>query len=327
MKDSMRIVKTCAGCLVMFTLSTAAIPPGYKGTPFAYDTLKGKPQQIPGVIKAVFFDDGGEGVAFHDGSPGNTGGSMRKDAAGQQVAADLPVDMQAFTTHDFVAGDVGGVVDSGLGSWHLSWIDVAGAGTPGDWLNYTVHVNTAGTYDMDFHWAVAFENGLTTVTFSGLEPDSQLNAPISIRPPGDHEIWHDWKWDRGISSVDLDTGLYVMTLEFIRGSWNFDGIRFNLRSTPVVPRTSIERGRNDFSLVQLFDHGKLNISYRLTQVGRTSIRVVDCSGRTVLSKVDAAEAPGARSVAFGMGDVRQGMYIVSVEQNGSTESKSIVIVR
>ena len=64
----MNFYKLAAIAVVFFALSlgvNAAIPAGYTGKPYCCDTLKGHYQQIPGQVVCVFFDSGGEGVAFH----------------------------------------------------------------------------------------------------------------------------------------------------------------------------------------------------------------------------------------------------------------------
>jgi hypothetical protein len=58
--------------------------------------------QLPGFIQAENFDNGGEGIAYHDTSAGNTGGAYRTDN----------VDIET-------TGDTGGGYDIG-------WTDVGG---------------------------------------------------------------------------------------------------------------------------------------------------------------------------------------------------------
>ena len=65
----------------------------------------------PSVVEAENFDYGGEGVAYHDTTPGNTGGAYR--------ATD--VDIEPASSGGF---DVGWVV-------------------PSEWLNYSVTVASA----------------------------------------------------------------------------------------------------------------------------------------------------------------------------------------
>jgi hypothetical protein len=69
------------------------------------------------TIQAENYDLGGEGVAYHDTTAGNTGGQLRSDG----------VDIEACT-------------DAG-GGYNVGWI------VDGEWLEYTVNA-TAGTYDI-----------------------------------------------------------------------------------------------------------------------------------------------------------------------------------
>src|SRR5262249_8606076 len=83
----------------------ASSPPPPSATPFG-----GTPRAIPGIVEAEEFDDGGEGIAYHDTTAGNKGGAFR--------ATD--VDIESTT-------DAGGGFDVG-------WT------RPGEWLQYTVNV-------------------------------------------------------------------------------------------------------------------------------------------------------------------------------------------
>jgi beta-glucanase (GH16 family) len=72
------------------------------------------PHEIPGTISPETYDYGGEGVAYHDATPGNAGGGPR-----QNESVDTEIS--------------GSGVDVG-------WIDA------GEWLDYTIKVPVAGTY-------------------------------------------------------------------------------------------------------------------------------------------------------------------------------------
>ena len=74
-------------------------------------------------MEAENFDNGGEGIAYHDESAGNSGGAYRV----------TDVDLQS-------------TIDSG-GGYNVGW---AGAG---EWLNYTVNVAAAGLYTLQFRVA------------------------------------------------------------------------------------------------------------------------------------------------------------------------------
>ncbi|MFO8009156.1 MAG: carbohydrate-binding protein [Candidatus Brocadiia bacterium] len=79
----------------------------------------GTARSIPGVIEAEDYDEGGEGVAYHDSDSGNNGGDYRTD------------DVDVQTTGD-----------SAGGAYNVGWA------ANGEWLEYTVNV-TGGTYDIE----------------------------------------------------------------------------------------------------------------------------------------------------------------------------------
>src|SRR5690349_13781720 len=85
----------------------------------------GTPVSVPGQINAADFDNGGEGVAYHDTTPGNTGGAYRS----------TDVDLEA----------------SSEGGYDVGWI------AAGEWMNYTVNVAAGGGYSAQLR--VASPNG------------------------------------------------------------------------------------------------------------------------------------------------------------------------
>jgi hypothetical protein len=102
-------------------------PPERSGpTPF-------KPMTVPGRIEAEDYDLGGEGVAYHDTTPGNLGGVYRQD------------DVDIETT-------------AGEGTPNVGWIRDT------EWLDYTVNVTTAGPYTLTARVASP-KSGRTAVLF------------------------------------------------------------------------------------------------------------------------------------------------------------------
>ncbi len=103
-----------------------ALAESSNGTPY-------KPHTVPGRIEAEDYDIGGEGVAYHDTTPGNTGGAYRHD--------DVDIEKTA-----------------GLATPNVGWI------RNGEWLSYTVNVTAAGTYTLTA--SVASPNSGRTVVVS-----------------------------------------------------------------------------------------------------------------------------------------------------------------
>ncbi len=302
-------------CHYNFSFLHAAIPIGYMGKPFTGDSLRGKPQKIPGSILGVYFDEGGEGVGFHepDGAKVWGGETIRKDPK------DRSVEMQYFTTHDFRED---GTVD--VGYCHLSWMEPP---KPDDWewYQFTVHVDTAGSYAVDFHWAVAQLPNITSITFNDMKPDSQVNVPLSIRPKNDHEIYHDWKWSNKLSTVSLDTGLYVLKLQFIKGNWNFDALRFTLAGSASLAQKHNLINQGSLSAVQ---NGKdLNISYSSAKLGVVNFKLIDILGVTVFNRVENQGSLDRNTVSFPLENLVNGFYQLQMEQSGSVMTQKIFIHR
>ncbi len=136
---------------------------------------------VPGQILAANFDNGGEGVAYHDATPGNTGGAYRN----------TDVDLES----------------SSEGGYDVGWIDA------GEWLNYTVNVTAAGTYTLQLRVASPGAGASMHVGFNG--PSQGTWKAVSIPATGG---WQNWTT---VSvPVTLGAGVQQMTLYFDTGGLN-----------------------------------------------------------------------------------------------------------
>jgi Carbohydrate binding module (family 6)/Bacterial Ig domain/Calcineurin-like phosphoesterase/Purple acid Phosphatase, N-terminal domain len=122
----------------------------------------GAPVALPGIIQAENFDQGAAGVAYVDNTPSNDGGQYRSTA----------VDIEPTS-------DAGGGYDIG---WAFA----------GEWLNYSVSVGTAGTYDLDVRVASGGAGGTFHIEVNGVDKTGPLTVPntggwqtwTTIRKPG-----------------------------------------------------------------------------------------------------------------------------------------------
>jgi hypothetical protein len=306
-----------AACFLFASYLFAAMPPGYSGTIF--DSLKGIPQQIPGLINTPYFDKGDTNVTFHYVG-GNAGDCFWRNGDPGKI-----VSLQFFGDYkDLVSGNVH-IPDSACypagANAHLGWIQ------NGEWLNYTVHVNTAGNYTMIFHESDVDANNLIVVTFSGLPPDSVKNMPVSIAPPQHHELYHDWKWDTTATKLALDTGLYVMKLAFFQGAWNFHAIKFLLDGASAVSALNHGVMQNGFELMPVVNENNLTVSYSLAQAGPATVSVYDCAGRAIVPAVVRNLNAGRQKEMINLGNFGRGVYFVRVEQNGFRDTKSFTLTR
>ena len=142
---------------------------------------------LPGTVAAADFDNGGEGVAYHDTSAGNSGGQYRN----------TDVDLEA----------------SSEGGFDLGWT------TPGEWLNYTVNVTSSGNRTVQLR--VASPGGATMhVGFNG--PSQGQWKSVSIPPTGG---WQNWQTIS--VPVTLGPGVQQLTLMFDTGGMNIRTIVVN----------------------------------------------------------------------------------------------------
>src|SRR4051812_40112063 len=110
---------------------------------------------LPGIIQAENFDEGGAGRAYVDASAGNSGGQYRT----------TDVDIERTS-------------DSGSG-YNLAWVSA------GEWLNYTVNVATAVTYDLDVRVASPSSGGTFHIEVNGVD----RTGPLVVPNTGGWQAW------------------------------------------------------------------------------------------------------------------------------------------
>jgi endonuclease/exonuclease/phosphatase family metal-dependent hydrolase len=170
----------------------------------------GTPAGIPGTIEAENFDNGGEGVAYHDTTPGNAGGQYR--------STDVDIEQ------------------SSEGGYDVGWI------VAGEWLNYTVAVQNAGVYTVQLR--VASPSGASMHV--GFNAASNVWVPVSIPATGG---WQNWTTvsltvtlGAGVQQMTLlaDTtgfNLNYVTVAAVSGSGGSGSGSGNLVSNPSAPHT------------------------------------------------------------------------------------------
>jgi endonuclease/exonuclease/phosphatase family metal-dependent hydrolase len=132
-------------CLAVWCPAAAA---QYAGTPYS-----GSPAPVPGTIRVENFDNGGEGVAYHDSGPNNAGGAYRQTG----------VDIES----------------SSAGGYDIGWISA------GEWLNYTVSVASAGTYTVQVRVA-SLSGGSMHV---GFNTASNVWKSVAVPATGGWQTW------------------------------------------------------------------------------------------------------------------------------------------
>ncbi len=149
-----------------------------------------EPHTLPGILQAEDYDVGGEGVAYHDTTPGNTHGAYRQE----------DVDLEVLDTDN---------------SPNVGWVRT------GEWLAYTVNVSTAGTYDAGFRVASSYTGSSVQVYVDdGTTPVATVTVPNT----------GDWPVFRTVSvPVTLPAGQHRLVLKFPTDYVNINWISFAQR--------------------------------------------------------------------------------------------------
>jgi len=146
-------------------------------------SFAGTPAAVPGQIDAANFDNGGEGVSYHDTTAGNSGGQFRN----------ADVDIEAASE----------------GGYDVGWT------APGEWLNYTVNVASAGTYTVNLR--VASPGGASMHV--GFNNASNVWNVVSIPNTGGWQNWTTVSF-----SATLGAGTQQLTILFDTGGMNLRSV-------------------------------------------------------------------------------------------------------
>jgi hypothetical protein len=137
----------------------------------------GVPHAIPGTIEAEDFDTGGEGVAYHDSDSGNNGNADYR--SGESV-------------------DLHSTSDSGRG-YHVGWTEAQ------EWLEYTVNVQSSGTYDFEARVANARSGAQFHMEMDGVNLTGTMNVPNT-------GSWSNWQY--ASKQISLTQGEHIMRVRF-----------------------------------------------------------------------------------------------------------------
>ena len=192
----------------------------------------GTARAVPGTIQAEDFDDGGEGVAYHDANTANNGGAYRSTSV-----------------------DIEPTSDTG-GGYNVGWI----AG--GEWLKFTVNVATAGNYTLEVRVASRGAGGTLRVEANGIDK----TGPIAVPDTGG---WQSW---RTVSKpVTLAAGTQVLRVVFAANAsgtvGNFNYLRLSAASTGGTPYGGTPWPIPGTVQAENFDVGGEGVAYHDTTSG------------------------------------------------------------
>src|ERR1700760_1872423 len=129
------------GLFILMVIAVASCAVTYK-TINAGKPWQGKVQQIPGKVECEFYNEGGEGVAYHDSDSVNNGSGKLNPANGSylnEFRMKDGVDISYTKTHD-IDNNPYNKVPRDMDKFYVGWTK------PGEWINYTIKVNKSRAY-------------------------------------------------------------------------------------------------------------------------------------------------------------------------------------
>ena len=146
-------------------------------------------------IEAENYDTGGEGAGYHDASPGNSGGQYRND----------DVDLEPASA----------------GGYDVGWV------APGEWLQYTVDVAAAGSYELTLHVARKVDGSQGLKVLAG---GSDVTGELAVPATGAWQTWVDVK-----KTVTLAAGRQQLRVVAVGSEFNLDWLELKQGSGTTTP--------------------------------------------------------------------------------------------
>jgi hypothetical protein len=160
----------------------------------------GAPISIPGTVETEDFDNGGEGVAYHDNDASNNGGQYRETG----------VDIE---------------ISSENNSPNVGWI------ATDEWLEYTVHVQTTGLYTFNVRVASESAGGTFRIEFNSVNVTGSQSFPATGG-------WQTWTTIT-IPDIVLSAGEQVMRFYMESSDFNVNYTQITFQTALSIPQVSI----------------------------------------------------------------------------------------
>lgn len=190
----------------------------------------GQRASVPGTIQSENFDEGGEGIAYHDSTPGNTGAAYRTG----------DVDLQG----------------SSEGGQNVGWV------IAGEWLNYSVNVLSAGTYLLEARVASSGQGGGFHLEANGNDFTGAMQVP-------DTGGWQNWTTVSKTVTLQAGAQVFRLVIDTSGpgASGNFNWLRLSPASPQPYTGTAVSLPGT--LRADQFDDGGEGIAYHDDSAGNS----------------------------------------------------------
>jgi len=211
------------GISLFLVLAFISCAPRYK-TMNAGRPWQNKIQTIPGKVECEFYNEGGEGIAYHDSDSINNGSGKLNPADGtylNEFRMKEGVDI-SYTKPHGIDDNPYNRVPRDMGQLYVGWTK------PGEWINYTVRIKQTQPYKIGLMYT-ANGDGAISLDLDG----KAITGPLKVSSTHDDRDtvawrqWHHWNKSESLTTVRLKKGIHILTLHVVaNGNMNFDYLEF-----------------------------------------------------------------------------------------------------
>jgi hypothetical protein len=200
--------------LVIKPTTASTAQRGYRGRPYEDSRYHGGAQKIPGRVECVYYDLGGEGVAYHDSDAKNDGSGTLNPADGtylNEFRMHEGVDTSYTKFHDDIDNSKYDLVLPPKDQLYVGWT------VPGEWFKITVEVARAGVYTGDLLYT-SERGGTISLDVNGRDATGavKIESTYNSADPIAWRQWHHWNLARDIVRLRLPAGKSVLTIHILK---------------------------------------------------------------------------------------------------------------
>jgi hypothetical protein len=264
---------------------------GTQAKPFA--TLN-----VPGVINAVHYDYGTNGVGYIDADYKNIGGSSWNN--GWEYRND-GVDIERSQ-------------DSQGYEYNVGWTE------PGEKLNYTVNIQSNGYYSMFVRVASQGGGG----KFALLQDGQAASAVIDVASTGG---WQNWSTVQ-VDNIQLSAGTHQLSIFIIQSGFNLNRMTFFLTAQGIED----ENGGQplNYRLEQNYPNPfnpATTFRYALAKPGEVQLEIYNAIGEKVETVLKDDQPAGEHEVQWDATHLAGGVYYYRLQAGDFVDTKKLIVMK
>jgi endoglucanase len=254
---------------------------------------------IPGIVYASDYDMGKLNYAYTDVDYENSGGSQTSWNSGGSYRND--------------GVDIEPCIDLPTNGFDVGWINT------GEWLNYTVKIAQASSYDIDIRYASNQSGGKFVIRLD----DNIISSIIDIPVSGG---WQNWQ-TLTLPNIQLPAGTHLMEIQFLSGGYNLNYFLFNQSATDVK---SIQSKNYTFQLKQNYPNPfnpSTKIQYAIPSKSFVTIKIFNILGKEITTLVSGIKNAGEYSVYFNAVSLTSGIYFYKLTAGNYISIKKMILLK